>query len=923
MPSGLSKIAAPPRANLSTRPASASLRPGPTGRRPGTPSLLRDLVAFQGHAMSASRVLSSLAVLLACWAAGHAADPVPLGKEEYLLPPKVIADAVLAAQPYRPLADLSPDGTRFVVPRGDSLPPLSRLAGPTVRLAELAFDPAAGRSLDLWTRSYDGFDLFSHADRKTVPVKVPANVRVSNPVWSPDGSKLAFFAHTEDATHIHVADAETGESKPLTTAPVLATLATSFQWSRDGKTIQTVLRPGGSQFAPPKPAAVAAEPKVRVARDGKDPSRTYRYLLDSPHDMKLLEHLVTGQLAVVNVADGSVTAVGNPRMIRSVAAAPDGKHVRVSTVKKPFSYYFPFPRFGTLDEVWGTDGKSFVVLADKNLQEKLPDSPPAVAAATPGRTRPTTPTTPTPDPDPPTPDPNPDPTADQDRRPGPPTDPDAKRDIAWRPDGAGLAYLHLEPKGKDEKAVRKDRVMLWVPPFGKDDAKAVYTTPDRISSAQYDVAGKWLFLTQTIDNRRQITAVDLADPKVTHVVYKSGPPPKSAAPDPKDAAGNNEQVPAFAPRSSAGLLTQGGVVRVSKAGDVYLSGTERPAGKDAPYPRPHLDKVAIVGGKKTRLYEGKGDTFESIDAVDGDDPTCAFVTRQKADVPPNSFKVPLDSGEATKLTDNVDRAPWARKLKVERIRVTRADGFKFWAKVTTPPDAKGKLPALFWIYPREYADQAAYDASAGRTASATSGRFVAPTPRSMTLFTLLGYAVVEPDVPIVGPAGRMNDNYVPDLRNSLWAVIDELDKRGVIDRDRLAVGGHSYGAFSTANALAHTPFFKAGIAGDGNYNRTLTAMSFQSERRSLWDARETYLEMSPLLYADRIHGALLMYHGMEDANVGTDPINAEMLFLALDGLGKPAALYMYPYEGHGPLARETTLDLWARWAGWLDKYVKK
>ena len=126
----------------------------------------------------------------------------------------------------------------------------------------------------------------------------------------------------------------------------------------------------------------------------------------------------------------------------------------------------------------------------------------------------------------------------------------------------------------------------------------------------------------------------------------------------------------------------------------------------------------------------------------------------------------------------------------------------------------------------------------------------------------------------------------------------------------------------TANAMAHTPFFKAGIAGDGNFNRTLTPMSFQTERRSVWDARETYLEMSPLLWANRVNGALLMYHGMDDANVGTNPINSQHLFMALDGLGKPAALYMYPYEGHGPLARETTLDLWARWTAWLDTYVK-
>jgi dipeptidyl aminopeptidase/acylaminoacyl peptidase len=365
------------------------------------------------------------------------------------------------------------------------------------------------------------------------------------------------------------------------------------------------------------------------------------------------------------------------------------------------------------------------------------------------------------------------------------------------------------------------------------------------------------------------------------------------------------------------------VVRISPGGDVYLTGTDRSRTGDGPsVSKPYIDKVNIKTGKKTRVFEGKGEMTESIDAVDGDEIKCVFTTRQKADVVPDSYMTELATGKVTKLTNNVNRTPWFGKIKTERFQVTRVDGFKFWVRVTTPPDAKGKLPAMFWIYPREYADQAAYNASAGRSAATAGGRFTTPSPRSMTLLTLVGYAVVEPDVPIVGPAGRMNDNYVPDLRNSLWAVIDELDKRGIIDRDRLAVGGHSYGAFSTANALAHTPFFKAGIAGDGNYNRTLTAMTFQTERRQLWDARETYLEMSPLLWANRVNGALLMYHGMEDANVGTAPINAEHLFMALDGLGKPAALYMYPHEGHGPLARETTLDLWARWVAWLDTYVK-
>ena len=168
----------------------------------------------------------------------------------------------------------------------------------------------------------------------------------------------------------------------------------------------------------------------------------------------------------------------------------------------------------------------------------------------------------------------------------------------------------------------------------------------------------------------------------------------------------------------------------------------------------------------------------------------------------------------------------------------------------------------------------------------------------------------------------MNNNYENDLRNNLAAVIDEIDRRGLVDRTRIGIGGHSYGAFSTVNAMVHTPFFKAGIAGDGNYNRTLTPLAFQNERRDLWEAKDTYLQMSPLLYANNLTGALLLYHGLGDQNVGTDPINSPRLFQALNGLGKPASMYLYPFEDHGPATKETLLDLWGRWTAWLDKYVK-
>jgi len=241
--------------------------------------------------------------------------------------------------------------------------------------------------------------------------------------------------------------------------------------------------------------------------------------------------------------------------------------------------------------------------------------------------------------------------------------------------------------------------------------------------------------------------------------------------------------------------------------------------------------------------------------------------------------------------------------------------------VQLPPewDGEERLPAMFWFYPREFTDQESYD-DRGRTYNKNA--FENYGTRSMQYLVRLGYAVVTPDAPIVGKQGAMNNNYEHDLRNNLAAVIDELDERGIIDRRRLGLGGHSYGAFGTVNAMVHTPFFKAGIAGDGNYNRTLTPLSFQSERRFLWDAKDVYLGMSPFLYANNLTGALLMYHGLQDQNVGTDPIHSPKLFHALNGLNKPAAMYLYPFEDHGPATEETLLDLWARWTAWLDIHLE-
>jgi dipeptidyl aminopeptidase/acylaminoacyl peptidase len=365
----------------------------------------------------------------------------------------------------------------------------------------------------------------------------------------------------------------------------------------------------------------------------------------------------------------------------------------------------------------------------------------------------------------------------------------------------------------------------------------------------------------------------------------------------------------------------GQVAMVSSDGAVYLTGTRYSRDYLRNAPRDFVDRVVIETGAKSRIFDGAADMVESVSAALDDDFTRAIVNRESSTQVSDSYLRDMKSGTLTKLTNNKDYTPGFTAAIRKRIDVTRVDGIKFVVRLTLPPDYKAgtRLPAMFWLYPYEYTDQAGYDRTL-RTENVN--RFPNTGTRTIEYLVTQGYAVANFDPPIIGEAGRMNDNYVSDLNMNLLAVIDELDRQGYIDRARLGIGGHSYGAFTTANALVHTPYFKAGIAGDGMYNRTLTPNGFQSERRDLWAGQKTYLEMSPMMYADKMQGALLMYHSLEDQNVGTDPVSSIRMMQALRAHGKTAALFMYPYEDHGPATRDSNLDQWARWVAWLDMYVK-
>jgi dipeptidyl aminopeptidase/acylaminoacyl peptidase len=273
------------------------------------------------------------------------------------------------------------------------------------------------------------------------------------------------------------------------------------------------------------------------------------------------------------------------------------------------------------------------------------------------------------------------------------------------------------------------------------------------------------------------------------------------------------------------------------------------------------------------------------------------------------------------LTHNRNPFPELARAKHIDFSFRRQDGLDVQGRVTLPPGYREgeKVPAIFWTYPREFTTADAYTRSA--IESRNHNAFTHLTwLRWSELWLTQGYAIVYPDIPIVGE--NYNDTYISNMVDAMYGAMRAVDKLGVIDMDRIGHGGHSYGAFATANLLAHTPFFKAGIAGDGAYNRSLTPTGFQAERRNIWSAPSTYIEMSPFFSADQINAPLLMYHGAADNNTGTWPIQSERLIHALTSLGKTAALYEYPFESHTPRAIENNLDMWARWIGWFDRYVK-
>ncbi|MHB1169186.1 MAG: S9 family peptidase [Longimicrobiales bacterium] len=815
-----------------------------------------------------SRTLCAVALLVAVQPVNaqltETAEEAALLEAEarYAQPPAPIGEFLQRNPGYAVLNDPSPDGRYFLVPRATQLSTLELMSKPTYRLAELEIRPATDRLWHLDTFGIDGLRIYDLQQRRYREVQLPAGTFISDPVWSPDGSRVAFLAHLPGGTEVWTADPSTGRASRLSRARVLATLGTDshvnispeievrssrmLQWTPDGSVL-TLIVPR-NRGAEPQRDPVPDGPIVRITRPEPTVTRTFPNLLRDEHDAALFEHYTRSQLVEITPG-GDVRTIGEPRMYESIRLSADGNYILATFVERPFSFITSYRGFPRRTVVLDRRGSLVATLEERDLRE----------AGFGGGS--------------------------------------GLRSLAWRPDDTLLTWI--------ARVDGDDRVMVMAAPFDTATATSIATSSDNIGDLSFSADGTHAFATVSRNGRRAVAHWDLRADSVERQLLTDWV--------------HNDSILAL-PGEPWTEHTPNGIeyTLMSSAGDaVYLRGD----GLAADFrPQPFVDRVTLADTTRTRIFEGAKTTFDQPLVALDDDLGRMIVSRESQSLYPDSYLWSRD-GSFVNLTGNVNPFPELAGVRRIDFSFERQDGLEVQGRVSLPVGyTEGeRVPAIFWTYPREYTEPEDYTRSTIRARNHNAFPHMTWL-RWSDLWLTQGYALVYPDIPIIGE--NYNDTYIANMVSAMYGAMRAIDGLNVIDMDRIGHGGHSYGAFATANLLAHTPYFKAGIAGDGAYNRSLTPTGFQAERRDIWSAIDTYIEMSPFFKVDQIEAPLLMYHGGDDNNTGTWPMQSERFLHALTSKGKTAALYVYPYESHTPRAMENKLDLWARWIDWFDTYVK-
>ena len=657
------------------------------------------------------------------------------------------------------------------------------------------------------------------------------------------------------------ADPATARASRLLATPLIAIAGAPYQWVSDGSLYARTI-PDRRGAAPTRPT-VPTGPIVQENDGARRPARTNPDLLKDVHDEALFEHYLTTELVRIE-RDGRATPVGTPGLHVSVAPSPDGQHLLVTTVHRPYAYKVPFSRFPMRIAVWTPSGKVERELADLPLAEEVPIDFAAV-----------------------------------------PTGPRAHE---WRADAdATVCWAEARDGGDPRRAAAiRDEVRCWAAPWKG--------APVRLASLALRYGG----VIWGTGQRALVNEWWWADRKPRHWLVAPDAPATAPALVWERASEDRYADPGAPVMRTTARGTA--VMHTTASGLLLLAGE----GASDQGDRPFLDRFDLAARTADRRWRSEAPGYAAVVDVVDDEGDLVLTRRESVTEPPQYYLRTLSTGKARRLTDFPNPNPALARVGKQLLQYARADGVKLSAMLYTPPGfVAGRsrpLPCLMWAYPSEFKSKDA----AGQIQDSPY-RFVRASPSGPLFALLLGYAVVDdPTFPIVGEgATEPDDTYVPQLVAGAQAAADEIVRRKVCDRDRLAIGGHSYGAFTAANLLAHSDLFRAAIARSGAYNRTLTPFGFQSEERTFWQAASTYDAMSPFAHADQIDEPLLLIHGEVDDNPGTYPIQSERLFEAMKGLGGRVRHVVLPAETHGYRARESVLHTLWEMGTWLDRHVKK
>lgn len=773
----------------------------------------------------------------------------------YQLPPDEVVQIVDA--PSTPSIRISPDMQHMLLVERPSLPSIADVARPWVGLAGRRIDPANNGLQTIFSSSGILVRDLQGQDEKRIAL--PEGARINTPVWSHTSAHFAFTIAGDESIDLWVADVASGKAKALARG-VNGIIGGGFDWMPDGEHLLVHLVPTQRGAAPEKPSTPSGPATMETSGE-KSPVRTYQDLLKTPHDELLFEHYMSSQTALVNAVTGDVKAVGKPGLYLGASVSPDGEHLLVSRLQRPFSYLMPYWNFPRTVELWSVGGDLESVVAEIPMAENIPIG-------------------------------------------GVQTGPRSHRWHAIEP--ATVVWMEALDGGDPEAEVsHRDR---WVAQSMGGEPRELLRTEHRATGLSFLEDGKHVIAGEYDRDRRwtRSTLYDLSS--------------RDARPRVLDDRSSRDRY--GDPGRPMTENSDSGQAVVRQDGEwIYRSGS----GASPEGLRPFLDRQNLTTGESERLWRCATGSYERLLALspDGSDPAgeMAFVTMHESpSSPPNAMLRKVGSEEAVGLTGFADPTPQLRGIRKELVTYEREDGVKLSATLYLPKDYEEgtRLPLVVWAYPIEYNDPA----TAGQVGG-TPYRFTRIGGSSHLFFLTQGYAVMDgATMPIVGSAETMNDAFIEQIVSSAQAAIDKAVELGVADGSRVGVGGHSYGAFMTANLLAHCDLFDAGIARSGAYNRTLTPFGFQSERRTLWEAPDAYARISPFFHAHDIDEPLLMIHGAKDSNSGTYPIQSERMFHAIKGNGGKARLVMLPEESHGYRGRESVLHTLQEMLAWFDTYVK-